>query len=470
MGPERVGTTSTLAGRVRAANSAVGEAAASRLYRGRLAMVRAPVNSSRTAADQSFVVLEGPGSVQVHLASTDKYRSVTLHWVVESPAGAQRASWAVLPDLLTRGTESYPELSQMAARCEELYCTDLLASVTANGPTQILKLGIETVADSQVGGRALFSESVDLLAECLHRPPLLDGCFRSDQLGQEQLNLVRAIDSLSDDKALLAYRRMVEAMHAGSELARHSWGTADEARALDEPLVHGAWDALRDTAPARLMIIGDIDEDAALGAAERLASGTDHGVPTTVAPPPGRGQGDLRELSDVEDLAQSKLVLGYRLPPEVLPGPAPALFATAFGGGSHSRLFKRVREAEGLAYGCGATVLVNSGTLVVQAGVDADAIDRVRDAVAEELQKLADDGIGEAEFELSRRAHLRRLHQLADAPQDLLGFRLHGLSSGRVYELEPAIEATERCTPGDVEAVARAAVLDTVYALEGRPS
>jgi predicted Zn-dependent peptidase len=433
-------------------------------------MVRAALNSSSTAADQSFTVLQGPGGVQIHLASTDKYRSVSLHWVVESPAGAPRAAWAVLPDLLTRGTESCPQLAQLAARCEELYCTDLLASVTAHGPTQMLKLGIETVADSQVGGRALFSETVELLAECLHRPALVDGCFRPDHLAQEQLNLVRAIESLTDDKGLLAYRRMVEAMHAGSELARHSWGTAAEARALDEPQVHAVWDEMRVRAPARLLIIGDVDEAAALDAAERLAAGAEHGEPGTVQPPADPGPRELKQLSDVEDLAQSKLVMGFRLPPEILPGPAPSLFATAFGGGSHSRLFKRVREAEGLAYSCGASVLVNSGTLVVQAGVDADALERVRVAVGEELQRLADDGIDEDEFELSRRAQLRRLRQLADAPRDLLAFRLQGLTSGRVFDLEPAIESTQNCSPDDIVAVARAAVLDTVYALEGRPS
>lgn len=434
-------------------------------------MVRALVNSSSTAfVDQPFSVLQGPGGVQIQLASTDKYRSVALHWVAEAPAGAQRASWALLPDLLTRGNASCPELSQLAARCEELYCTELLASVTAHGPTQVLRFGFETVANSQVGGRGLFAEAVALAAECLHSPALVEGRLRPDHLAQEQLNLVRAIESMADDKGLLAYRRMVEAMHAGSELARHSWGSAEEARALDEGLVHGAWDELRDLSPARLLIIGDVDESAALQAAEQLAGGTGHGEPTISSPPPARGPRAVQELKDVEELSQSKLVMGYRLPPEVLAGPAAQLFATAFGGASHSRLFKRVREADGLAYSCGASMLIDSGTLVIQAGVDAAAIERVREAVAEELSRFVDDGLDEAEFELTRRAQLRRLRQLADAPRGLLGFRLHGLSSGRTHDLQEALEQTARCQVDEIVAVARAAVLDTVYILEGRGS
>lgn len=432
-------------------------------------MVPALVNSSHTASvDTSFSVLPGPGGIQVHLASTDKYRSVSVHWVVEATEGANRAAWAILPDLLTRGTAAFPDLSQLAARCEELYCLDLLASVSGHGPTQILRFGFETVADSQVGGESLFAQAVELAADCLHRPPLIEGCFRGDHLAQEQLNLVRAIESLSDDKGLLAYRRMVEAMHKGTALARHSWGTVEEARALDEALVHEAWDELRHRAPGRLLIIGDVDERAALQAAEHLTGGAGHGQPTVVTPPAARPPRAVQELRDVEALAQSKLVMGYRLPPEVLAGPAAMLFATAFGGGAHSRLFKRVREADGLAYGCGASMLVSSGTLVVQAGVDGDAVDRVREAVTEELARLVEDGLDEAEFALTRDAQLRRLRQLSDAPRELLSFRQHGLASGRVFELDEALQTTAQCQPEDIVDVARAAVLDTVYVLEGR--
>ena len=435
-------------------------------------MVPALVNSSHTASvDTSFSVLQGPGGVQVHLASTDKYRSVSVHWVTEATAGANRAAWAILPDLLTRGTAAYPELSQLAARCEELYCLDLLASVSGHGPHQVLRFGFETVGNRQVDSESLFAEAVELAADCLHSPPLEQGSFRGDHLAQEQLNLVRAIESLSDDKGLLAYRRMVEAMHKGTPLARHSWGTVEEAQALDAALVHEAWDGLRHTAPARLLIIGDVDERAALSAAEHLAGGSDHGEPTVVRPPAARPpREEVQELKDVEALAQSKLVMGYALPPEVLDGPAAMLFATAFGGGAHSRLFKRVREADGLAYGCGSSMLVSSGTLVVQAGVDGDAVDRVRDAVAEELARLVEDGLDEAEFALTRNAHLRRLRQLSDAPRELLSFRQHGLASARTFELEEALETTANCKPEDIVDVARAAVLDTVYVLEGRDS
>ena len=66
-------------------------------------------------------LLGTPGGVEVHLQQTTRFKTVHLHWLLEAPLDAGRTARAVLPDLLTRGTASYPELSALSARCEELY-------------------------------------------------------------------------------------------------------------------------------------------------------------------------------------------------------------------------------------------------------------------------------------------------------------------------------------------------------------
>lgn len=419
-----------------------------------------------TTADP-FQVLPGPGGVEVHLCRAPRFRSVVLHWIVEGPLEGNRAAWSILPDLLTRGTASQPGLAAMAARCEELYGADLLAAVTAHGPTQVLRLGFETVADRYAGGRPLFDEAVALLAECLHDPPLEDGRLRADHLEQERTNLARAIAGLGDDKGLLAYRRMVETLHGGTPFARHSWGTLEEVAALDEPQVRAAWQAQTSTAPSRLLVLGDVTPDQAVAAAERLAGGAGHAPCATPSGPPPLRERPVQRPRDRETLAQSKLVLGFRVPAELLGGGAPELFATVLGGGSHSRLFKQVREAEGLAYGVDAALSRDSGTLVVQAGIDGERAERVEQVVLEQLASLADEGPSEEECALSRRLLRRRLLALGDSPRGLLSYRLRALMGGRPLDPERSLAELERATPDQLGALARAARLDTVYLLEG---
>ncbi|MHC4844929.1 MAG: M16 family metallopeptidase [Planctomycetota bacterium] len=417
---------------------------------------------------EPFEVLQGDRGVSVHLLRTDKYKTVLLRWIVEAPLDGDRAARAILPDLLTRGTASCPGLAQMAARCEELYNTDLVASVTAHGPLQMLRFGFDTIADRHAHGRELFAEAVAMLAEAMHEPPLVDGAFRADHLEQERSNLVRAIQGLSDDKHLHAYRRMIEAMHADTPRALHSWGAVEQAGALDEPAVHREWEQVVARAPARMLVVGDVTADQAVAAVDTLAGPAGHDAPTQPLIPPAIPRREPRVLVETQPLAQSKLAMGFRMRPDQSLTPAASLFGTVFGGDSHSRLFKRVREAESLAYGCSAGVSGQNATLVVQAGVDADAATRVRELVVEELERLASDGVSLEELDLSRRAQERRLTDLLDAPRGLCAFRHGALLDGRPHEIDQALADLRAVQPEDVAAVAASCELDTVFVLEGR--
>ncbi len=413
----------------------------------------------------------GPGSstggVEVHLQQTTRFKTVHLHWLVEAPLDQGRTARALLPDLITRGTASYPELSALSARCEELYNTELLAAVTAHGSRQLLRFGVETIADRHSFDGPLFSRVTALLEEVLHRPPLVDERFRKEHVLQEQTNLARAIESLADDKPLHTYRRLMETMHEGTHYARHSWGSAEEARALTEADIHEAWDHVRTQAPVRLMIVGDVSPEQAFETAARLSGVETRSAPGEPVPIPDPPERPVREVEEAQPLAQSRLAMGFRLPPKRLSGAACKLASLVLGGGSHSRLFKRVREAESLAYGCGSSAVLDSGTLVVQAGVDHENVDRVRELVCEELETLARDGVSEEEFSLSVRAQKRRLRALADSPAATMGFRLTGLMSGRATSAEEALEQLFAVTPEDVAAVAAECVLDSVFVLRG---
>ncbi len=413
-----------------------------------------------------FAEIATPEGVQVHLHRTTAFKTVLLQWAFEAPLDEGAAARALLSDLLTRATRRLPSLTALAARCEELYATELTSHASAWGDRHVLRFGFETVADGWAG-RPLFREAVELLTDVLHDPPLECGRFRTDHLEQERTNLVHSIQGLQDDKQLHAFRRLIEAMHAGTPFARHGWGTLEEARGLGEPVVRAAWSALVQRAPARLFVVGDVDEDSAAWAAGRLAAGP-HAAPGPPVRPPPLPARAPQELVETQKLAQSKLAIGYRLPAQLLPGSAAPLLALVLGGDTFSRLFKRVREAEGLAYGCSASVAVESGTLVFQAGIDADKAPRVRELVAAELLAIARDGVKDEELALARRALLRRLSDLRDSPRGLCGFRHAALLAGRPHELVEAEASVRRAAAADLQALAAAARLDTTFLLEGK--
>jgi predicted Zn-dependent peptidase len=219
-----------------------------------------------------------------------------------------------------------------------------------------------------------------------------------------------------------------------------------------------------------MFVVGDVTPEQATDAASRLAGGATRPPPAPPIPPPAWVDGPVRETRERQRLSQSRFVMGFRVRPDVLPGPGAPLCGIVLGGDSHSRLFKRVREAEGLAYGCSAHLSVDHGMLVVQAGVDTAAVPRVREIVVEELENLARHAPPPGELELSRRALLRHLADLHDAPRAHCAFRLAALVNGRPHVVEDAAAAVRAVRPDEVSAVAAACRLDTVFLLEGDPA
>jgi predicted Zn-dependent peptidase len=102
------------------------------------------------------------------------------------------------------------------------------------------------------------------------------------------------------------------------------------------------------------------------------------------------------------------------------------LLSSAFGGGTSSRLFQRVREELGLAYSVFSfqSFYAGAGVSGVYVGTRPESADRAEAVIAAELQRLARDGITAGELEdvkgqvkgqvaLSLESSSARLHRLA---------------------------------------------------------
>jgi predicted Zn-dependent peptidase len=123
------------------------------------------------------------------------------------------------------------------------------------------------------------------------------------------------------------------------------------------------------------------------------------------------------------------------------------LLSNAFGGGMSSRLFQRVREELGLAYSVFAfqSFYADAGVSGVYVGTRPDSADRAEAVIAEELARLAAQGITAGELDdvkgqvkgqvvLSLESSSARLHRLA-------GTELYGEPFRGLDEITALVEA-----------------------------
>lgn len=128
------------------------------------------------------------------------------------------------------------------------------------------------------------------------------------------------------------------------------------------------------------------------------------------------------------------------------------------GGGMSSRLFQEIREKRGLAYSTYSFASAHGGlgTFGLYAGCAAAKADQVTDLLVEELEKLANDGITEAELK-------RSVGQLSGGT--VLGLEDSGsrmsrlgkaeLVYGDLLSLAESLERIQAVTVADVQALAQ---------------
>jgi len=160
------------------------------------------------------------------------------------------------------------------------------------------------------------------------------------------------------------------------------------------------------------------------------------------------------------DLQQTHLVFGSTTIPMRDPSrPAYLVVNALFGGGMSSRLFQRVRERLGLAYAVYSfhSLYSDVGVHGVYVGTGPETAGRARQAVLDELARLAEEGIPEQEL-AGGRQQLIGQYLLS---QESVGARMNRLAMRELYKepfrtVDEVIARIEGVTPADVLAVAQA--------------
>ena len=102
-----------------------------------------------------------------------------------------------------------------------------------------------------------------------------------------------------------------------------------------------------------------------------------------------------------ENTEQSYIVMGTHIFGKEDPRRyALMILSKMLGGSMSSRLFKTIREEQGLAYSVGSYTdfMADTGTFLITAGVSNDKVEQAVKSIANEIKKLRDDGFSEEEF------------------------------------------------------------------------
>ena len=377
---------------------------------------------------------------------------------------------ALLSAVLLRGSENYPDLQAITWRLDELYGAAVGTLVRRVGDYQTTGLYCSFLDDRfALPGDEILEPTVALLQELLLRPKLEKGVFREDYVQSEKRNLVLAIEAQRNDKRAWCNAQLIKNMCREDSFGVPRLGEIGEVQAITCQALHEHYLRILKESRMEIFYVGSAPAQRVKALWEEALRGMDRECIPLQAQTPFHGT-TAGAWEETMDIAQGKLSMGFVTRANIRQGKAfvaAQMMNLILGGGMTSKLFTQVREKMSLCYAISSGYHGSKGILTVNAGMDWEKKDTVRQQVLAQLEAIAQGDITGDELSAARQAMLSSLRATHDSPGSIESYYATAALSGLPYDPESYMQAVREITAEDVAQAARQTRLHSEYFLKG---
>ena len=374
---------------------------------------------------------------------------------------------ALLPGILKSGCNKYKTLGQLTDREEELYGSYLHAGASKRGESQVLGFSILSVNEKYLDEKILV-QCIEFLNEIINNPLVIDGGFNEEYLNIEKEILKDSIMSIINDKGNYAMKRTNEIMFEGEPYSINGKGYIEDLDTIDRVSLYEHYKEVLKTSPIEIMIEGEFEESEVVELIKEKFQ-FDRGNIIDIPKEEYYKEVDkVKEVKENMDIAQGKLVMGYRCNVDYLDEEkyySLLLGSRILGGGADSKLFINVREKESLCYTIYSTIQKSKSTMMVCSGIEAQNYEKTVNLVKEQVQKLKDGDITESEISNAKIAFINSLNSLNDEIGRISDFYFSQSISKNKSDLDQIKNMINKSTKEDIVEAVKNIELDTIYFL-----
>jgi len=375
---------------------------------------------------------------------------------------------ALLPSVLLRATEKYPDIQSISMRLDELYGATFGTLVRRKGDVKLTGFFADFIEDAFLPeGETVFDQMVDFAKEVLLHPYLENGCFCERFVEGEKQNLINAIDSALNDKRTYAVHQMLKVMCKDEAYGVPRLGYSEDVRQITAQVL---WEHYLDVLKTSKVEIFYAGRQSAKVVAEAFAplfcreKAEFVSVQTKVI----AEVKEQKELSEAMDITQGKLVIGLRsgITAQHEDYAALMLLNAVYGAGMTSKLFNNVREKLSVCYYASSSIDKYNGTMVISSGIAFENYELAKKAILDELEACKRGEISENEIESARGQVLSALKMTMDAPTRLDDYYI-GMALTDCVDIPELMEQIAALTIDQLAQAAQKLTLDTIFFLKG---
>lgn len=409
--------------------------------------------------------------VKINFLKTDKFKTNYISINFISPLSKELACYnSMIPLVLMRGSKKFPTQAEINKRLQYLYSVDIVSRNSSFGEYQIFGFKVNMLHNKFAKDINITEETVDLLCDMAFNPYLADGVFDENYTDGEKINLIDTIESEINNKGRYAINRLMSEMCKNEVFGIQKLGTVQDVKNITPSSLYEAYRKAVKEFPIEIYFVGDGDFDIIANKFETVFSKIER---SPIAIPEAEivtEVTEIKEVIDIENVKQGKLVLGFRTGynPKENKYHLLQLFNEIYGGSPTAKLFLNVREKMSLCYYCRSSVSQRSGIMLVSSGIEAKNKEIAQNAILEQLDAIKNGDISDEEFESAKKSLINGYMQIYDSAESMetwAFFRgLCGISTTPKLESEKI----EKTTKKEIQDLVNRFKLDTVYFLKGK--
>ncbi len=376
---------------------------------------------------------------------------------------------ALLPAVLLRGTEKYPDLQKITLHLDNLYGASAGALVRRIGDYQTTGLYCSFLQDRYTLEQdAILAPMLDFIRQLLLNPVTELGVFRTDYLESEKKNLISTVESQRNDKRAYANAQLLRHMCSDDAFGLSRLGETQDIAAIT---AHSLWQHYKKVlleSPVNLFYVGAAQPEQVADLLRPVFAELQR---QPVALPPQTGFSDPPAGYKLEqmEVAQGKLCVGYTSEITLRDSRFAAMQVAnvMFGGGMSSKLFLNAREKLNLCYDIGSGYYGSKGIVTVCAGIAFEKETQVCQEIDRQLEALCQGDFTEEELLSAKKELASQLQSVSDSPAAVENYYSTAACSGLGRTPQQYLQQVEQVTAQQVAQAAQTLQKHTVYFLRG---
>lgn len=399
-----------------------------------------------------------------------RFKQGCLSFQILRPQRAEEVAMnALIPSVLLRGCENYPNLRAITDQLDELYGASIGTMVRRVGDYQATGLYCGFIEDRfAMEGDEILQPMVEFLGQLLLTPVLEDGGFCRSFVAGEKKNLISTIESELNDKRAYAMGKLLKTMCRADSFGVPRLGDKKNVAAIEAKPLYDHYCHILRTSPMNLFYVGSTPAEDVATMVRKMLKPIERNyesLPPQTAFADGGGSDTVEQM----DVAQGKLCMGFVTDITNCSSKFAAMqvLNTIYGSGMISKLFVQVREKRSLCYDIGSGYYGSKGILTVSAGIDCTKEQQVRQEILAQLEACCRGEITQEELDAAKESLISSLRGVHDSPGSIEGYYFTAALSGAPRSLAQYMDEIQTVRLEDVTESAKDLKLHTTYFLRG---